>query len=66
MESGLARFINFSCMESPNIKAMAALFCAIVAAQKSERSLPEFLRILPVSPEIKMMAMQSFAGSTDR
>ena len=38
---------------------MTALFCAMVAARKSRRSLPEFLRILPVSPEIKSMAMES-------
>ena len=30
---------------------MAALFCAVVAARKSRRSLPEFLRILPLVPE---------------
>ena len=36
---------------------MAALFCAVVAARKSRRSLPEFLRILPVSPEMKSMAL---------
>ena len=38
---------------------MAALFCAMVAAQKTRRPLPEFLRILPVSPEIKSMALKS-------
>ena len=32
---------------------MAALFCALVAAQKSRRSLLKFLRILPVSPKSK-------------
>ena len=37
---------------------MAALFCAVVAAQKSRRSLPEFLRILPVRPELKDMALK--------
>ena len=41
---------------------MAALFCAFVAARKSRRSLPEFLRILPVSPEMKSMALESYRG----
>lgn len=36
---------------------MAALFCAMVAAKTSKRSLPEFLRVLPVSAEIKFMAL---------
>ncbi len=44
---------------------MAALFCAIVAAQKGHRSLPEFLRILPVSPEIKSMALQNYRERWD-
>ena len=38
---------------------MAALFCAMVAARKTRRPLPEFLRILPVSSKIKSMAMES-------
>ena len=41
---------------------MTALFCAVVAAQKTRRSLPEFLRILPVSPMIKSMALESYRG----
>ncbi len=41
---------------------MAALFCAVVAARKSRRSLPEFLRILPLSPEMKSMALKSYRG----
>ena len=41
---------------------MAALFCAMVAARKSRRSLPAFLRILPVSPEIKTMALENYRG----
>ena len=45
---------------STRIKAMAALFCAIVVAQKSQRSLPEYLQLLPLSPEIKSMALQSY------
>ena len=43
-------------------QAMAALFCAMVAAQKTRRNLPAFLRILPVSPEIKAMALESYRG----
>ncbi len=41
---------------------MAALFCAVVAAQKSRGSLPEFLRILPVSPASKSMALETYRG----
>ena len=37
---------------------MAALFCAIVAARCGKQSLPQMLRILPVSPEIKTMALR--------
>ncbi len=37
---------------------MAALFCAMVAGRKTRRSLPEFLRILPVSPQMKSMALK--------
>ncbi len=40
-------------------KAMATLFCAIVAARKSHRSLEEMLRIIPVSPAIKAMALRT-------
>ncbi len=45
---------------------MAAVFCAMVAARKSQRSLPEFLRILPVSPKIKFMALQGYLGASRR
>lgn len=38
-------------------QAMAALFCAMVAARKSRNSLPEYLRILPVNPRMKQMAL---------
>ena len=41
---------------------MAALFCAVVAAQRSRRSLQEFLRILPVSPKSKSMALECYRG----
>ena len=41
---------------------MVALFCAVVAARKSRRSLPEFLRILPMSPEMKSVALESYRG----
>ena len=37
---------------------MAALFCALVVAQKGRSSLEEMLRILPVSPAIKYMALR--------
>ena len=39
-------------------QAMAALVCAVVAARKTRRPLPEFLRILPVRPELKSMALE--------
>ena len=42
---------------------MAALFCAVVAARKNRRDLPAFLRILPLSPEIKTMALESYRGA---
>ena len=41
---------------------MAALFCAVVAAQKSRRSLLKFLRILPINPKIKSVALESYRG----
>ena len=41
---------------------MAALFCAVVAAQKNRRDLVEFLRILPMSPESKSMALEIYRG----
>ena len=47
-------------MNPTKTQAMAALFCAVVAAQKSRRSLAEFLRILPVSSEMKSMALESY------
>ena len=49
-------------MQPTRTKAMAALFCAMVAAHKGYGSLSEFLRILPVSPEIKSMALQTCVG----
>ncbi len=36
---------------------MAALFCAMVAARKGQKSLPDYLRILPVNPRIKQIAL---------
>lgn len=51
--------INWFIMNRQRTRALAALFCAMVAAQKGQRSLSEYLRILPVSPEIKSMALQS-------
>ena len=38
---------------------MAALFCAMVAAQKTRRSLLKFLRISADSSKIKSMALRS-------
>lgn len=36
----------------------------MVAAQKTRRSLGQFLRILPLSPQFKAMALQSFPAVT--
>lgn len=46
-------------------KAMAALFCAIVTAQKSRESLADVLRILPVSREAKSMVLRSVQPFSD-
>ena len=49
-------------MNGTKTQAMVALFCAVVAAQKSRRSLPEFLRILPMSSKSKSMALEVIEG----
>ena len=47
-------------MNAPKTKAMATLFCAMVAARKGHNSMRDMLRILPISPEIKAMALRSW------
>ena len=47
-------------------QAMAALFCAVVAARKSRRNLPAFLRILPVSPEMKTMVLEGYRDVSEQ
>ena len=49
---------EFRTPRTQRTQTMAALFCAMVAARKTRRSLPEFLRILPVSPQMKSMALK--------
>lgn len=51
-------------MNGKQTTAMTALFCAMVAARKGRKSLGQFLRILPLSAQIKAMALQGFAAAT--
>jgi len=46
-------------------RAMTALLCAIVATQKCQRGLLEFLKILPLSPELKSMALLNYLEATE-
>ena len=49
-------------MNATRTKAMAALFCAVVVAQKSRKSLLKFLRILPVAPRSSPWRLESDRG----
>ncbi len=47
-------------------RAMTVLLCTLVAAQKCKTGLPEFLKIVPLSPELKSMALRKYVEATER
>ena len=51
--------------ETNNRNEMAALFCAMVAAQKNSRALEEYFRVLPLRPRVALMALSCRRKATE-